>query len=158
MTGVDEPTTGAGTPADGEAAALPAEVVEGSVLRASHRRHRRPGRGRAVQVLYDDAELAAVAAAAARSGLTPSGYVASAALAAAEGGEPPASVAGREALGELMAARTQVRRFAVNVNQAVAALHSGAGVPPWLQAAVEGSTWAVRSVDAAAAAVARRLG
>ncbi len=155
---MDEPTTGAGTSADGEAAALPGEVVAGSVLRASHRRHRRPGRGRAVQVLYDDAELAAVAAAAARSGLTPSGYVASAALAAAEGGEPPASVAGREALGELMAARTQVRRFAVNVNQAVAALHSGAGVPPWLQAAVEGSTRAVRSVDAAAAAVARRLG
>jgi len=57
-----------------------------------------------------------------------------------------------------MAARTQVRRFAVNVNQAVAALHSGAGVPPWLQAAVEGSTRAVRSVDAAAATVARRLG
>jgi hypothetical protein len=45
------------------------------------------------------------------------------ALAAARGTVPPAPSQTRQALAELMAARTQLRRFGTNVNQAVAALH-----------------------------------
>jgi len=78
-----------------------------------------------------DEELAVIELAAGRAGLTPTGYVGAVALAAAGGTVPPVPSQSRQALGELMAARAQVRRFGGNVNQAVAALHStggGAGV------------------------------
>jgi hypothetical protein len=60
---------------------------------------------------YSDDELADVTGAASRSGLTPSGFAAEAALAAARGTEPPPGEPWREALMEVMAARAQVRRF-----------------------------------------------
>jgi hypothetical protein len=50
---------------------------------ARHRRHRFPARTASVRARYDEAEMAVVAAAAARAGLTPSGYVAATALAVA---------------------------------------------------------------------------
>ena len=77
------------------------------------------GRGRQVKLRYSEEELGDVAAAAARSGLTPAGFAAEAALAAARGTSPPACEPWRDALLEVMAARTQVRRFGTNVNQAV---------------------------------------
>ena len=62
----------------------------------------------------------------------------------------------REALLELMSARTQVRRFGTNVNQAVAALHA-TGAPPAVQvAAVEVTTRASARLDEAAEVLARR--
>jgi hypothetical protein len=103
-----------------------------------------------------DDELVLVHAAAQRVGLTPSGYVAEAALAAATGGEPPAADPARELLLELMAARTQVRRFGVNVNQAVKALNATGQAPEWLDRAVELSNRTVQRLDEAAAAVARQ--
>ena len=48
------------------------------------------------------------------------------------GTSPPASEPWREALLEVMAARTQVRRFGSNVNQAVRALNSTGEAPDWL--------------------------
>jgi hypothetical protein len=61
----------------------------GSVLASAeatasrHRSHRRPGRHRAILARYDDDEFCEIASAAARAGLTPTGFVASVALAVA---------------------------------------------------------------------------
>ncbi len=124
---------------------------------ARHRRHRFPARTVSVRARYDEGEMAVVAAAAARAGMTPSGYVAATALAAAAGSRPPDASGDRELLAELMQARLALRRFGVNLNQAVAALHSGAPAPVWLEQAVAGGHRAVARIDTAAAAVARRL-
>ncbi len=100
---------------------------------ARHRRHRFPARTESARARYDEGEMAVVAAAAARAGMTPSGYVAATALAVASDSRPPDASGDRELLGELLQARLAVRRYAVNVNQGIAALHSGAGAPVWLR-------------------------
>jgi hypothetical protein len=150
-------------------------TVDDGATAGRHRRHRFPAREHALKVLYGDDELAAVRQAAALSGLRPSSYVAAAALAmarqvavdgaqatAAPGSPGRASAAltpaqDRELLAELMRSRVAVRRFGTNVNQAVAALHSGQEPPVWLEQAVGGCERAVARLDEAAAAVARRL-
>ena len=114
---------------------------------ARHRRHRFPARTESVRARYDRDELAVVAAAAARAGMTPSGYVAAAALAVAANSRPPDASGDRELLAELLQARLAVRRYAVNVNQGIAALHSGAGVPEWLQRAAAGCDRCVSRLD-----------
>jgi hypothetical protein len=130
--------------------------TDGAVLVTRHRDHRSPARGRRITVRLDDTELAAIELAAGRAGLTPTGYVGAVALAAARGTVPPTPSATRQALAELMAARTQLRRFGTNVNQAVAALHATGEAPEWLAPAVETTTRAVRRVDEAAEALMRR--
>ena len=139
-----------------------------------HRRHQSPARDHVVKVLYGPAERAVVEQAADLAGLRPSSYVAWAAVTMAEqvlgqpsdapGGESAGVMQGvwsvpgeRELLAELMQARLALRRFGVNLNQAVAALHSGAPAPAWLEQAVAGGHRAVARIDTAAAAVARRL-
>lgn len=106
---------------------------------------------------YSEAEYAAVAAAAADAGLTPSSYAARVALTVAQ--EMPTLVPEpmRKALREVMATRTQVRRFAVNVNQAVAVLHATGEPPGWFLDAVAITTRAVVKLDAAAAELVRTL-
>jgi hypothetical protein len=121
------------------------------------RRHQRPRRGRLMMLRYDDEEFAAVLEAAKRSGLTPSGYAAEVALAFATEGRPPEGDPLREALVELMQARTQVRRFAVNVNQAMGVLHTAGEAPEWLTRATDLTTQAVARLDAVTAKLARRL-
>lgn len=152
----------------------PAEDGEERVL-GRHRRHQSPARDHVVKVLYAPAERAAVEQAAGLAGLRPSSYVAWAAVTMAEqvldgshSSAPKLGAAGagdrvrsvsrdRELLAELIQARLALRRFGVNLNQAVAALHSGAHVPKWLEQAVAGGDRAVARVDAAAAELARRL-
>jgi hypothetical protein len=95
-----------------------------------------------------------VAEAARGAGLTPSGYAAEAALAAANGVDAPSTAPLREALLELMAARGQVRRFGVNVNQAVRELNATGDVPPWLAQAVSLTLRAVSQLEQAASVVA----
>jgi hypothetical protein len=56
---------------------------ESVVAVARHRRHRFPARTESLRARYDRDELAVVAAAAARAGMTASGYVAATALAVA---------------------------------------------------------------------------
>ena len=63
----------------------------------------------------------------------------------------------RQLLEELIQARLALRRYGVNVNQAVAALNSGGPAPLWLEQAVAGSNRAVARVDEATAALTRRL-
>lgn len=119
----------------------------------------RPGRARRYAHARDrqikfraTAEEYELLAEAARSaGLTPSGYAAEAALAAARGVRAPSLTPVREALVAIMAARTQVRRFAVNVNQAVKALNATGEAPEWLAAAVTVTDRAVERLDGAAA-------
>lgn len=135
-----------------------------------HRLHRSPARRHAMKVLYGDDEWALIVQAARMLGLRPSSYVASAALSAAQlAVHPPpadgtgrrrrvaAPAADRELLLELMQARNAVNRYGVNVNQAVAALHSVGQAPVWLEQAVVGARRAVARVDEAAALVAGRL-
>jgi hypothetical protein len=100
-----------------------------------------------VRARYDEGEMAVVTAAASRAGMTPSGYVAATALAVASGSRPPDASGDRELLAELLQARLAVRRYAVNVNQGIAALHSGAGAPVWLQRAAAGCDRAVDRLD-----------
>jgi hypothetical protein len=121
-----------------------------------HRRHRFPARDKVVKVRYDDREHAVVAAAADRAGLTAAGFLAGAGLSVAGQGLPPAQAADGELLAELVQLRLAIRRYAVNVNQAVAALHSTGEAPMWLSRAVAGADRAVRSADAATSALAGR--
>jgi len=123
-----------------------------------HRRHRFPARDRVVKVRYDDRELAVLSAAAERAGLTVAGFLAGAGLSVAGQGPAPSQAADRELLAELVQLRLAIRRYAVNVNQAVAALHSTGDAPVWLSQAVAGAHRAVLSVDAATRRVAGRPG
>jgi len=144
---------GAGTGGrdDGDGVAGPGRV-------AQHRGHRFPGRRNAIKVLYDDPEAAAVRAAAQLAGLTASGYVAAAGLHLAGTGPAPVQGAERAVLAELLAARSALRRYGVNLNQAVAALNSGAGAPVWLHQAVHGCAAAAGRIDEVTVTLTRRLG
>jgi hypothetical protein len=101
---------------DGEAAGGP----RGAFVR--DRAHGFPGRRNALKVLYDDAEVASVRAAAQLAGLTPTGFVAAAGLTQSGAGVAPASSVDRALLAELLQGRTALGRYGVNLNQAVAAL------------------------------------
>jgi len=138
-----------------DVAAVGVESAGGDAAR--HRQHRFPGRDTVVKVRYAADEHAAVASAAGQAGLTTAGYVACAALAAATDSPAPTQAPLRELLSELLAARTALRRYAVNVNQAVAALNSGADAPVWLQRAAAGASRAVARVDEVTAQVSRQL-
>ena len=107
---------------------------------------------------HDDREHAELAAAADRAGLTVAGFLAGAGLAVAGRGPPPSQAADRELLAELLRLRLVIRRYAVNVNQAVAVLHSTGDVQVWLSRAVAGAHQAVLSVDAATRRVTGRPG
>jgi hypothetical protein len=123
-----------------------------------HRRHQFPARDRVVKVRYDDREHAALAAAADRAGLTVAGFLAGAGLSVAGQGLAPSQAADRELLAELLRLRLAIRRYAVNVNQAVAALHSTGEAPVWLSRAVAGAHQAVLGADAATRRVTGRAG
>ena len=114
-----------------------------------HRRHHFPARDRVVKVRYDDREHAELAAPADRAGLTVAGFRVGAGRAVAGQGPAPSQAADRELLAELLRLRLAIRRSAVNVNQAVAALHSTGDAPVWLSRAVAAAHQAVLSADAA---------
>jgi hypothetical protein len=117
-----------------------------TAVRCADRPHG-PRRTRRISVTYTEAEFTAVAAAASMSGLTVSGYAAEAALGAARGVSAPSLFPARAALLEVMAARTQVRRFGVNVNQAVRALNSTGQVPDWLMNATSVTVRVIEHLD-----------
>lgn len=117
------------------------------------RTHVMPGRPRAVLLRYTDDEYTEVADAARCAGLTPSGYAAEAALAAANGQEGPALRPERAALAELVRARIQVRKLGTNVNQAARQLNAIGEAPAWLEQAVVAATRAVTELEAAATAM-----
>jgi Bacterial mobilisation protein (MobC) len=102
------------------------EELEGAASQGRHRPHRSTGqaRNRRVMLRLDEEEYAAVVEAAQRAGLTPSGFGAAAALAAARGTQVPGSPA-RAAFLELMAARAALGKIGANLNQLAAAANSG---------------------------------
>jgi len=117
------------------------------------RNHLRPRRPREIKVRYTHDEYAAVAEAARDTGLTPTGYVAEAALATATGNQTPTTAPWRTALLELMEARNQVRRIGTNINQAAVAINATGEPPPWLRQALDTTNRAVVRLDDAATAV-----
>ena len=154
MEGLHEPA--GQVPADPLVEGEPTQGERGAFVR--DRAHRFPGRRNALKVLYDDVEVASVRAAAQLAGLTPTGYVAAAGLTQAGAGVAPASSVDRALLAELLQGRTALGRYGVNLNQAVAALHSGAGAPVWLLQAVSGCARASERMDRASVELSRRLG
>ena len=102
---------------------------------------------------YTAEEFTAIEQAARDAGLTPTGYAAEAALAAAAGTDAPSTAPWRSALLELMDARGQVRRIGININQAARAINATGEPPVWIENALAITTRAVTRVDEAAAAV-----
>lgn len=83
-------------------------------------------------------------------------YAAEAVLAAARGSVQPQYALLRETLAMVMHAAGQARRIGVNLNQAVAASHSGEP-PPQLRWYAEASARAVQKLDDLADELRRRL-
>lgn len=129
--------------------------------RGFDRRHVQPGRRHRLYVRLTDDERAVLAEAAERAGMTPTGYCAEAALAAATGqtgaGPEVEWEELRETVAELFAVRTAVGRFATNVNQAVTVLHSTGAPPVWLADAVRLTSRAIERIDTAADRLCRML-
>lgn len=141
-----------------------------------HREHLFPGRPHRVAPSFTAAEYAAIAAAAVRAGLTPTGFCARAALALAEtppsgdmtsepggrrlpgqrlGGERVEALAALQA--ELVDTRTAVVRVGTNLNQAMAGFNATGEPPVWLRHVVEACGRVLRTVDEAASRIHRRL-
>jgi hypothetical protein len=98
---------------------------------------------------YDDAEYDAVASAASRAGMTPTGYAAHVALDAAWNATGSTPTADREVLLELMACRAQLRRYGNNLNQAARILNAGGDPPEWLKNAIALTDRVVHGIDRA---------
>lgn len=112
------------------------------------RDHRHPRRPRLVRVRLGEDEYDDVAAAARASALTPTGFAAEAALAAArQARQIPGADA--EAVQELMATRAQLRRFGNNINQAARILNAGGDPPEWLRDAIARTDRVVHRIDKA---------
>ena len=108
-----------------------------------------PRRSRRITVSYTDDEFGSLLAAAQTAGLTPTGYVADAALATARGDAPPDTSPWRLAMCELMEARLQVRRVGVNINQAARILNATGEPPIWLERVASSADEAVTRLDEA---------
>ncbi|MCW2607568.1 MAG: hypothetical protein JWO60_2261 [Frankiales bacterium] len=104
---------------------------------------------------FSDEELEDVLVAAVVAGLTPTGYVAKAAVDAAAQRVRPVPGAVGAALEELLVARRQVQRFSVLVNQAVAKWHATGQLPAELLGAVALVGRVLPRLEDAAAAVRR---
>lgn len=91
----------------------------------NRRTHQKPRRSRALFVALSDDEHALLVAAAGRERLATGAWAAQVLLAAADSSERPEYVELRETLETVMRTAGQVRRIGVNLNQMVAALHSG---------------------------------
>ncbi|SCF29610.1 hypothetical protein GA0074696_4179 [Micromonospora purpureochromogenes] len=124
-----------------------------------HRAHHRPARPHAVLLRLSDEEKAAIEAAAAAAQLTPTGYAAKAAVAAAFAGHAPSGVNGdlRELQHELFAARRAVAMFGNNVNQAAAAFNATGQLPDWAADAVRLCATAVARLDEVISRIDRKL-
>ena len=111
------------------------------------RRHSRPRRPRPIFIRCSEDEYAALAAAAASSGLTPSGYAAEAAVAAAHSrlDSLPDPTLARE----LIATRAQLRRYGNNLNQAARTLNAGGDPPEWLKNAIALTDRVIHNIDEA---------
>jgi uncharacterized protein (DUF1778 family) len=102
-----------------------------------------------VNVCLSDSEYRTVADAAHAAGLTPTGFVAEAVIAAAHGDASPSADGRRRIVLELMQARAQLRRYGNNINQAARILNAGGQPPEWLAHAVALANRVVGDIDGA---------
>ena len=132
-------------------AVLPAGAESGSVGARGVRRRRRLSTPRPHSMLarFSDEEFEVLAVAAATSGLTPTGYVASTAVAVARGQVRPMPSGVGDVMRELVDARTQLVRYGVLLNQAVARLNATGEVDGSLVAAAQRCDAATAAVRAA---------
>ncbi len=98
---------------------------------------------------FTDGEIRELERAAEAAGLTPTGYLAQTAVAAARAAATPHLDPMRGAIAELVATRTAVNRVGANLNQAVAALHVTGETPAWLQTCVAMCQRTIADIDAA---------
>ena len=105
--------------------------------RGRDRTHRGPGRPNRLNARLSDAELAEIETAAEAAGMTATGFLTEAGLAAARGVPPATLDPMRESLAqlevELFDTRVTVGRIGTNLNQAVAALNATGTPPAWLE-------------------------
>lgn len=135
----------------------PAVPAAPSTGRKRARRADGKAREHRLALRLDDNELAVVAEAAARAGLTPTGYAAAAALSAARGTLAPGAPT-RDVLLQLVQARTALGKIGANLNQLAAAANSGEmPAAPQLLAYFRRVQDIALAVEAAAADVRRRL-
>jgi len=120
--------------AESDADRAAAQVIR---TRGRDRTHRGPGRPHRLNARLSDAELAEIETAAAAAGMTPTGFLTEAGLAAARGAPPAALDPMRESLAqlevELFDTRVAVGRIGTNLNQAVSALNATGQAPAWLE-------------------------
>jgi hypothetical protein len=112
------------------------------------RPHGTPPRVHQIYVRCSPTEYDAIRAAAISAGLTPGGYAAEAALAAARA-STPVTRPEREVLLELITTRAQLRRYGTNLNQAARILNAGGDPPEWLKSAVALTDRLVERIDRA---------
>jgi len=118
--------------------------------RAQRRRTRlEQPRPHALLARLSDEEFELVAVAAAHVGLTTTGYVADTAVQVARGTVRPVPATTAQVVRELVDARTQLRRYGVLLNQAVAKLHATGEVAPGLLVAVQRCDAAVAALGGA---------
>jgi hypothetical protein len=111
-------------------------------------RHAASRRVHQIYVRCSQAEYDAIRAAAISAGLTPGGYAAEAALAAARASSLPTTDR-RDVVIELMAARAQLRHYGSNLNQAARALNAGGDPPEWPNSAIALTDRVVHIIDKA---------
>ena len=136
----------------GEVGAGPPPGDESAPVRTRGvRRRRRQSTARPHSMLarFSDEEFEVLAVAAATSGLTPTGYVASTAVAVARGQVRPVPSGIGDVMRELVDARAQLVRYGVLLNQAVARLNATGESDGSLLAAAQRCDAATAAVRAA---------
>ncbi|WP_125618727.1 hypothetical protein [Actinomadura sp. WAC 06369] len=124
--------------------------------RRNKRTHRSPRRDHAVFIALSEEEHACITAAAEREYLATAAWAAQTLLAAANGSARPEYAEFREILGAVIQASGQARRIGVNLNQVVAALHSGESLPQ-IRWYAEAAARTVDKLDELAEELRRRL-
>ena len=134
-----------------------AEKLDTSTAPVVRRRRReRTARPRAVFARLSEEEFEVVAVAAAASKVTPTSYVAAAAVAVARGQVRPVPSGVGDVVRELVEARLQLVRYGVQLNQAVARLNATGQVDGSLLAAARRCDAATAAVRAATERLGRR--
>lgn len=149
----------AGPPGDavaGPPSAVELDTTTGPVPVVRRRRRESTARPRAVFARLSEQEFEVVGVAAAAAGVTPTSYVAAAAVAVARGEVRPVPSGVGEVVRELVDARLQLVRYGVLLNQAVARLNATGEVDGSLLAAARRCDAATAAVRAATERLGRR--
>ena len=143
------PSGGAPGAESGVVVAAADPVVVGAGVPVRRRRRQVVARPRSVFARFSEEEFEVVSVAAAGVGVTPTSFVAAQAVAVARGLVCPVPSGVGEVVRELVEARTQLVRYGVLLNQAVARLHATGQVDGALVAAAARCDAATVSLRAA---------